>query len=611
MEMLFGRLSTDSGRKEFALERICGFYHDKLTEPREPQEDSGVEITVLAGVDVAIREASIAYTIDGSNPLTSEKSCAVQMSRTTIEWSPLAWNYFEKWTAVIPAFPNGTMVKYIVQAVMCDEAVIYSPYKVPVRPAMEVASDAAHAPSEDGADAAKVASFPAVYGYFVGSGGSPSWLRNAIIYQIVPDRFSPSEGQKFRQTDNLLGICGGTISGITSRLDYIHDVGVNCLWLTPIFASPTHHGYDTTEYGQVEPRLGSMDDFLQLVSGCRARNMRIILDFAANHVSSSYPIFQEAITNPESPYVQWFRFRKLPVEYDCYYNLPDMPIMNSDFPAVREFLIARALGWLDLGCDGFRLDHAHGLSHLFWSHFKHEIRARFPAAVLIGEVTQPPDQIASYCGRLDGCLDFRLAELMRSYFAGSGMMTSEFAQSVERHLRYLPSEMIGPSFLDNHDMNRFLWLTGGDKRRLKLAALFQFTLPVPPIIYYGTEIGLSQRGGVGRLEEARMPMCWEEGDAQLLAFYRALTAWRKNFGDIRQREIVTLQDKSSLLVTKIGDAILVTNNRAERTIWRSELLLKYTRIELATDAAIRMSAPDTLEMLPYSGTVLRCTDAEA
>ncbi len=352
-----------------------------------------------------------------------------------------------------------------------------------------------------------------------------------------------------------------------------------------------------------------MDDFHVLVAGCKARNMRLVLDFAANHVSSSYPIFQEARTNRDSPYVNWFRFRQWPDTYDCYYNLPDMPIMNSDNPVVRKFLIERALSWLELGCDGFRLDHAHGLSHLFWSHFKNEVRAKYPHAVLIGEVTQPPDQIASYCGRLDGCLDFRLAELMRAYFAAGSMPTSEFALSVERHLSYLPWQMIGPSFLDNHDMNRFIWLTGGDKRKLKLAALYQFTLPLPPVVYYGTEIGMSQRAGVGRLEEARLPMSWAEQDAELLAFYRALIAWRHGADELWHRQIVMADDQASLLMLRVGDAILIANNSNESRTLKSEILLQTQRIELATDPAVRQVGADTLEMLPYSGTILRCRPA--
>jgi glycosidase len=127
---------------------------------------------------------------------------------------------------------------------------------------------------------------------------------------------------------------------------------------------------------------------------------------------------------------------------------------------------------------------------------------------------------------MDGCLDFGLLEALRAFFALGTLSVSEFDKYLQQHFAYFDSSLVLPSFLDNHDMNRFLWRVDGDKRRLRLAALCQFTLPGPPIIYYGTEVGLSQLEPVGRLEEARLPMSWgNEQDASLLAFYQDLIAF--------------------------------------------------------------------------------------
>ncbi|MFN9631525.1 MAG: alpha-amylase family glycosyl hydrolase [Cyanobacteriota bacterium] len=120
-----------------------------------------------------------------------------------------------------------------------------------------------------------------------------------------------------------------------------------------------------------------------------------------------------------------------------------------------------------------------------------------------------------------------------------------------------------PSFLDNRDMNRFLWLLGGDKQRLKLAAFRQFTLPLPPILYYGTEVGLSQRAGVGRLEEARLPMPWgDEQDQDLLAFFRGLIAFRQANPSLRQepRHTWWLHDEQGGLGVRCGNLLLLFNN---------------------------------------------------
>ena len=138
---------------------------------------------------------------------------------------------------------------------------------------------------------------------------------------------------------------------------------------------------------------------------------------------------------------------------------------------------------MDAGCDGFRLDYAANVSHAFWSLFREDTRRHHPEAVTLGEITQPPDVMRSYIGRMDGCLDFRLLELLRAFFAHRTLTASAFDHALAQHLAYFGAELVLPSFLDNHDMNRFLWLVEGDKRRLKLAAFCQFTIPQPPLRY--------------------------------------------------------------------------------------------------------------------------------
>ncbi len=138
-------------------------------------------------------------------------------------------------------------------------------------------------------------------------------------------------------------------------------------------------------------------------------------------------------------------------------------------------------------------------------------------AATFGEITETPAVMRSFAGRMDGVLDFHLLELLRGFFAFQSITASQFDRALRQHYAYFGTALVLPSFLDNHDMNRFLWSVGGDTRRLKLAALCQFTLPQPPIVYYGTEVGLSQRQAVGRLEEARLPMLWERSARSGLA----------------------------------------------------------------------------------------------
>jgi len=144
---------------------------------------------------------------------------------------------------------------------------------------------------------------------------------------------------------------------------------------------------------------------------------------------------------------------------------------------------------------------------------------------------------------MDGCLDFGLLEAVRATFAHGVWNAARFAAFLDAHEEFFPASFSRPSFIDNHDMNRFLWSAGGDEARLRLAALCQFTLAQPPVLYYGTEVGLSQdedirRAGRGGDKWARLPMLWDDDqDAGLLAFFRSLVELRRSLDDAPRRTL--------------------------------------------------------------------------
>ncbi len=587
MEMLFGDLSKMSGRIRHTLARLSGIRHDWQTLPSAPQPGQPVDIEVMVGIDAAVNSLRLMYTVDGSLPSSQSGSTAnVEMYRCSIDWNEMVWAYTEIWRGQIPAQSQGILVQYSIVALLDSGGL---------------------SQSRAGHPGARVRSAP-VFGYYVSSRRPPSWLSESVIYQLMPDRFHPGPQSEFQQVGDLTGIVGGTISGIVDKLDYLTELGINCIWMTPIFPSPAHHGYDATAYDTIEPRLGTDSQFEQLVDELKSRGIKLILDFVANHVSSHHPFFQSAIIDRQSKYADWFLFKRWPDQYDSYYALPHMPILNGDNPEVSDYLIGQALTWLGRGVDGFRLDHAHGLSHLFWSRFRRAIEEKYPDAIMIGEVTLAPDAIKTYVGRMDGCLDFKFAELVRNYFALQRLKTSEFARQIERHLSFSSNEMRNPTFLDNHDMNRFLWSAGGDRRKLRMAALFQFCLPSPPVIYYGTETGLSQRKTVGRLEEARLPMNWDElPNNDLLSFYKSLIAFRKRIiesaisGPI---SIVMSDDKLRVFVMRIGKLLLVCNNRRTKAhVSLDSDLLRHASFLIGSDARIKLSS-EALEIPPYAAAAL-------
>jgi len=266
----------------------------------------------------------------------------------------------------------------------------------------------------------------------------------------VSIRFSSTvltrEGRKWLQSQDLAKPFGGTLRGVIEKLPYIHDLGFNAIWLSPIFTSPSHHGYDTSDYEQIEPRLGTQADFEVLVAKAHQLGIRVILDFVANHVSNQHPAFKAALQTPESPYKDWFYWDPWP-HYRCYFDVPEMPELRLTYGApARRYLLEVAQKWLRLGIDGYRLDYASGPGLDFWVDFRRACREVNPESWLFGEVTKPADEQLSFSGGLDGTLDFLTCQALRETFAFQSWSLSRFAGYLQDSLAYFPREFSGRLF---------------------------------------------------------------------------------------------------------------------------------------------------------------------
>ncbi|PZV18770.1 MAG: alpha-amylase [Pseudanabaena sp.] len=606
-EFIFGHLSTTQGRLKQARMARVGLFHDSILTPLIPHENEPIQIVVRVGADIAIKAMTLYYITDDSGlnqpfDIDHPDVVSLTMQRFEIEWDTLQWCYLEKWLALIPGQLKGTHVQYAIVATTTADRTIYCPYVD--LDALQQLGDAEDFDLKS-LETSDRNHQPQIYGFVVDRQPIPEWLRNAVIYQIFVDRFAPDEGTDFNKPVDRSGIYGGTLKGIISKLDYLNDLGVNCLWLTPIFPSPSHHGYDPIDYSAIEPRLGTLEDWQLLVAEAHQRDIRIILDYVVNHVSSEHAAFQSAIGDRHHPTVEWFRFRNYPLEYDCFFDVPGQPEINSDLPEVRDYFIDNACHWLRQGCDGFRLDYAYGVSHAFWSQFRAATRQVKSDSVTFGEITQPPSVVRSFAGRMDGCLDFKLLELLRGFFVFDKLTVSQFDKALSQHFGYFGSSLVLPSFLDNHDMNRFLWAVDGDKRRLKLAALCQFTLPNPPITYYGTEVGLSQLEAVGRLEESRLPMIWgDEQDLDLLTFYQQLIRFRsQNPHAWQQHQTLIIDDTNRVYGYVCADYAIALNNN-DHAIKLSLPSLQHCQLAIATDATTIWNASTAqLSLPPFAGAI--------
>ena len=464
------------------------------------------------------------------------------------EWSTLEWRYVRHWHGQIPPQANGTIVRYKIGGrVVGSDRWIFADNQ------------------------ARVLSEATEFAISVDDYDVPNWTRDAVIYHILLDRFYPGDSVPWKKPTTLSGFFGGTLRGAIQKLDYIQSLGCNAIWLSPLFASPSHHGYDATDYYTVESRLGTNADLIELIEKAHQREIRVILDFVANHWSNQHPTFQAAQRDENSEYRAWYTWQRWPDEYTSFFGVKGMPQLNLKHKPASDHLLACAQYWLENGVDGYRLDYAPGPPHTFWADFRQTCKTVNPDVFLFGEVVRHSEGITAYILHFDGCLDFLLADALRRTFVLETSTLPEFEAFLTAHEAYFPKDFSLPAFLDNHDMTRILYLAGEDKAKVRLAALVLFTLTAPPIIYNGTEAGVSQRNPLGRFEEARLPMLWgNEQDKDLLTYFRRLGALRKQFPALTsgRREVVHLNVQKgtyAYLRTSETNSVLIALNTSRRS----------------------------------------------
>jgi glycosidase len=382
-----------------------------------------------------------------------------------------------------------------------------------------------------------------------------SWFKNAIIYHILIDRFSG-----FDSTDNWEKpiFLGGTIKGIIKKLPYFDNLGITTIWISPFYKTSAYHGYHITDFYQIDPHFGNLEDIKDLINAVHKYDIHIIADFVPNHCSRDHPFFKDAQSEKNSPYYDWFYFTKWPDEYLSFLSIKEIPKINLNNQQARNHIINAAKFWLDIGLDGFRLDHVIGPPHSFWKQFRKEIKDKYPNTILIGEAwmkgiktnelrtiniknkflkrlfgTSSDSLLREYVGELDGVLDFKFQEILKNYVTNPYASKHTLSKNIKRHFSHFPENYLLPNFLDNNDMDRFLYQCGNDKEKLKEAAKVQFTTDQPIIIYYGTETGMTQTKSIWNIPshgdlQARQPMNWKSQDEELLEFYKKIIKQKKN-----------------------------------------------------------------------------------
>ena len=520
---------------------LVGIKHLHQLSPMRPKPNRPITAYVTTSGGIAYDSVRCWMNVNG-------EETTFKLTPSESIWNRLEWRYVRHWHGEIPPQPNGTTVHYKIGGrVLGSNNWIFADNQ------------------------ARVLSEATEFAISVDDYDTPLWVRDVVIYHIFLDRFYPGDGVPWKKPTNLSGFFGGTLRGAIQKLDYIQSLGCNAVWLSPLFASPTHHGYDATDYYTVEPRFGTNSDLKELIEKAHQRGIRVILDFVANHWSNQHSTFKEAQRDADSKYRRWYTWQRWPDEYTSFFGVKGMPQLNLKHKPTSDYLLECAQHWLRKGVDGYRLDYAPGPPHTFWADFRQACKAVNPDAFLFGEVVSHSEVIASYIPHFDGCLDFLLADALRRTFVLETSTLLEFEAFLAAHETYFSQDFSLPAFLDNHDMTRILYLAREDKAKVRLAALVLFTLSAPPVIYNGTEIGVSQRNPLGRFEEARLPMPWQDkADGDLLRYFRHLGALRKQFSVLASglRKAVHLniqQGTYAYLRTSETDAILIALNTSRRS----------------------------------------------
>lgn len=388
----------------------------------------------------------------------------------------------------------------------------------------------------------------------------PAWVKDAVIYQIFPDRFyngdptNDPEGvmEWGKKPENQYNFFGGDLAGITAKLPYLEDLGVNTLYLTPIFAALTNHKYDTKDYFEIDPVFGEKDDFRKLVAECHRRGMRIVLDAVFNHCGYYLAQFQDVLEKGEaSPYRDWFYIENYPVSraplnYEAFAGtIWNMPKLRTANPEVRDFLLKVGEYWIkEFDIDGWRLDVANEIDHAFWREFRTKMREAKRDLYIIGEVWHHSDAYLQG-DQFDAVMNYHFRDVISRFIGERSLNAEEFdARLTLNRVTYREQAVKAAwNLLGSHDTERILTRFQGDKAKLRLAFTMQMTYPGVPYIYAGDEIGIEGKDD----PDNRRCMIWEEEgqDLELKAFFKKLIAIRKECTPLRYGEFRTVRADSA------------------------------------------------------------------
>jgi cyclomaltodextrinase / maltogenic alpha-amylase / neopullulanase len=434
----------------------------------------------------------------------------------------------------------------------------------------------------------------------------PGWVRDAVFYQVFPDRFArsgrvhaPGPLEPWDAPPTTYGFKGGDLYGVIARLDHIQSLGATAIYLNPVFASASNHRFHTYDYLVVDPLLGGEEALRELLDEAHRRGMRVILDGVFNHASRGFWPFHHVLeTGRASPYRDWFYLtaavrrgerepnpypdrgspgtsrRSLSLDtlgYKAWWNLPALPKLNVRNPEMREYLLRVAEHWIHFGADGWRLDVAAEITDLaFWGEFRERVLAVKPEAYLVAEIWNvAPKWLGPRL--FDATMNYPLAFAILGFAAGAHLDLAVaaghtavsvglhpldgrgLADRVEELLAAYPAEHVAAqlNLLGSHDTPRILALCGEDEASVRIATLLQMAMPGAPCIYYGDEIGMTGRADPDCRRS--FPVDETAWNMDVLRFTRAAIAAREADPALRGDRFATLAAAGAVVAFERSD----------------------------------------------------------
>lgn len=401
----------------------------------------------------------------------------------------------------------------------------------------------------------------------------PDWAANKVVYQIFPARFAASQQvdkeQWYKAPISSMDDLHGDLRGIIEHLDHVQNLGIDVLYMTPVFKSNSSHKYDTIDYYQIDPSFGTTEDLRELVQEAHKCGMKIVMDAVFNHTGREFFAFEDIMEKGEkSKYLDWYYIEKFPLKsergeipnYKCFGYYGGMPKLNLKNPEVEKFITDVACYWIkECNIDGWRMDVGDEISHYFWKNFRRAVKAVKKDILIIGEIWH-------YAGDFlegdewDTVMNYPFYLNLIDLLADEKIQVSQFIQN----LGYLKGRLNKKCYplmwnlIDSHDTARFLHLCNGNKKKQHLAAAFQLLLPGMPMIYYGDEFAMPGAND----PDCRRGMYWDEEyqDKEMYEWYKKLLWIRKKHACISEGELIGAITKDE------EETIVLIRKNVEETI---------------------------------------------